>query len=1190
MKARNFVHKTLPLIGLVTALSLFALSMFSNLRFDTIEKVASDASECLEERVEILNGHIDATLNSGPNDRPITIPDDMVIYHYILDSLVSWSNQFTVLNDDITSKVVIHRLDPVYSLLHSPLADIGNELEYVNIGAKWYMAKAVKENDHHIIAGIEIKNKLIDESGNNKNGINPNLKIGKRYNIEPLTSSDGHEVKLYGKPIFKITKNRYIESVPIDNITLKIAAIVFLIITMLFFLAGHRKFRTYIATILAINLIYFITRDWISGLSGIHEIFSPQLFADEKHASLSHLILINTVLTLFAICTFIIKGRINVFLRRLTSHKKLIHVIYGVLVISITVFMSIHLIETFKSAVINSNLNLELYKIHDNYLTTAIVYLSYIGLLISIILMVQLFRPALAVLTGVRYNVLSRTALAIYAFVGALFFCTTAGYLGFEKEKGTVQIWANKLAMDRDIELEAKLINIENRIAEDNVISSLCGKVDNFGTIFYRIREFYLGDFSQKYDITIRLMNDSDIETRTIIRDLKTHSEPITKDSRFYITSDSFKKNDYVGVFTYYQKNTDACTLIIELENRTNREDRGYHRILNKFVGSDDLNIPNYYSYAKYNERMLNQYRGNYPYPTVSDIYTAEMGHDGEVHYVVSDDYVHFVVSINDSDIVVISRHERNALVYITTFIYVFFSILLIMQLVPTKKNRKQTFRSHYFRTKINIILFVSSFLILASMAIISIAFVYKKNKDNIDNMMSEKISTVQSLMEKKTQNMVSSQEMNRASIGSILDEISSTTDSDITLFAPDGKIIRSTSPEVYERFILGSRIDQEAYYNIHSRKYRHYKQQETIEDLTYWVLYAPLMNTDGEIIAIISVPYVDSDHGFEREAFFHTALIIAMFLSLLSLSLLFTTREVNSMFSPLLVMGKKMKSTDINHLEYIKYDREDEISSLVDAYNRMVKDLSHSSMELAQAERDKAWSQMARQVAHEIKNPLTPIKLEIQRLIRLKNNNNPKWEEKFDQVSTIILEHIQILSDTANEFSTFANLYDEEPVLIDLDKILHDQIAIFDNKENIEISYIGMPEAYTIAPKPQLIRVFVNLITNAIQAVENQQKEDHENGMEVKKGYVMIYLRNSTKEGYYDIAVEDNGPGVKGENLGKLFTPNFTTKTGGTGLGLAICRNIIQRCNGDITYQKSFALNGAAFIVRIPKKDKENQ
>ena len=290
-------------------------------------------------------------------------------------------------------------------------------------------------------------------------------------------------------------------------------------------------------------------------------------------------------------------------------------------------------------------------------------------------------------------------------------------------------------------------------------------------------------------------------------------------------------------------------------------------------------------------------------------------------------------------------------------------------------------------------------------------------------------------------------------------------------------------------------------------------------------------------------------------------------------------------MFSPLVEMGKKMSGGSINNLEYIIYKRDDEISSLVDAYNRMVKDLSDSTKQLAQAERDNAWSQMARQVAHEIKNPLTPIKLEIQRLIRLKQNNNPRWEEKFDQVTAVVLEHIQILSDTANEFSTFAKLYTEEPVLIDLDKVLQDQIMIFDNRENIHISYMGLEKAMIMGPKPQLIRVFVNLITNAVQAVEIQQKEALENGEEMPEGKILICLRHGTKDGFYDIAFDDNGPGVKEENQDRLFTPNFTTKSGGTGLGLAICRNIIEKCNGEISYQKSFALEGASFVVSLPKK-----
>ena len=469
-------------------------------------------------------------------------------------------------------------------------------------------------------------------------------------------------------------------------------------------------------------------------------------------------------------------------------------------------------------------------------------------------------------------------------------------------------------------------------------------------------------------------------------------------------------------------------------------------------------------------------------------------------------------------------------------------------------------------------------------MTVISIVFVYKRNQENMYDLMSSRITTIQALVERYARTADDWNALNTQEYTSILENISNTTKCDITLYTPGGKVFRSTTPEVFERMIMGSRMDESAYYNIRNLHQRYFIHRENIDDYAYWAMYAPIFNDKGQMVAIVGTPYTDRGFDFRREAFFHAALIINLFLLLLIASLLFSTREVNSLFSPLMEMGKKMNVADIHDLEYIIYKREDEISSLVDAYNRMVKGLSESTRQLAQAERDKAWSQMARQVAHEIKNPLTPIKLQIQRLIRLKNNGNPAWEQRFDEVSAVVLEHIDILTETANEFSTFAKLYSEDPVLMDLDRTLKDQIMIFDNRENVKISYLGMENAMVMAPKPQLIRVFVNLITNAVQAVENAQKEAADNGEETRSGRVMISLRNSIKEGYYDIVVEDNGPGVSEENQSKLFTPNFTTKSSGTGLGLAICRNIIEKCEGEIHYQKSFVLGGASFIVTVPK------
>ena len=250
-----------------------------------------------------------------------------------------------------------------------------------------------------------------------------------------------------------------------------------------------------------------------------------------------------------------------------------------------------------------------------------------------------------------------------------------------------------------------------------------------------------------------------------------------------------------------------------------------------------------------------------------------------------------------------------------------------------------------------------------------------------------------------------------------------------------------------------------------------------------------------------------------------------------------------------------------------------------------MVHDLSESGKQVAQAERERAWSEMARQVAHEIKNPLTPMKLQIQRLIRLKSKNDPTWETKFDDISGVILDSIDVLTDTANEFSTFAKLYSEEMVPIDLDTMASDQISMFDDKDNITFQYFGLKDTWVKGPKPQMVRVFVNLLTNAVQAIENQQEEDAQSGAEPRHGQIILSLRNSSRDGFYDIVFEDNGPGIKDENRSRLFTPNFTTKSSGTGLGLAICKNILERCGGEIFYNQSFTLKGACFTVRYPKK-----
>lgn len=1187
MNKRRYTYKRVALIGLIMAMVLFISSLTGTVRSDGTESTARSVSRKVERRLEVLDKHMQSTLHADERNQgsPYKLPDDMVIYLYVNDSLLTWNNQFPVFNDRISTRPVFHRMMPKNNRVTSPLADIGENLEYMNLGSKWYLVKCVEEGHKKVIAGLEIKNTFINDIGKNDNGINRRLRVSNKYSAQPLSISEGSAVSINGTPLFKITYDFISQYRHFDHSILRWFAMILFVASLVVFMAGHRTFRVYFSIVPTLTILLGISYIWGLRMTGTHQIFSPSIFADGIFQSLGCLLIVNTYITLLNICTFFIKGRISRYLIQDKKKAKHRSILFGTIVLISFIGTIVYIHLTLVSFLNNSNVNLELYRISSNWLYSLIAYLSYTGLLFCLMLQIQLMRPAIHELTGKNIDILKRRYIVVFAFIAAAYFSITANSLGFRKEQDRTLVWANRLAVERDLALELQLRSVEESISNDQLISYLSSLENSSGIILSRITEYYLNRTRQANNIGVLVFKEGDETGENLLYNIIHNGEPIAEGSRFMFISDINGRSSYAGIFMYYSPGAGVTRVILQVEKNHGTENTGYSRIMGQFNRPGDVNIPASYSYAKYKNGHLTSYKGTFPYPTVPDRFIKSSDPRIDVSTIAHEGYIHFITRVSETEAIIITRPKRNVLVYFTSFSYLFLALMLLAFILPSKKSTKKLFRSNYFRTRINIILFASSFFILASMAIVSITFVYKRNEKNMFNVMSSKVSTAQGLLEDRTRYSRDWNELMTQNFASSLKDISNATKSDITIYTPGGKVIRSTSPEVFEKLVLGSRINHEMFYDIQNRNQRFYINREKVADYRFWVLYAPLFNDTGDMIAIMSIPYTDSNYDFRSEAFFHAALLINLFILLLLISIFISTRLVNTMFGPLIEIGKKMGNADINHLEHIEYEGEDEISSLVEAYNRMVGDLKDSTRQLAQAERDKAWSQMARQVAHEIKNPLTPIKLEIQRLIRLKQNNNPKWEEKFDQVTAVILEHIQILADTANDFSTFAKLYTEEPVLIDLDKTLKEQLLIFDNKENVVFSYIGMENTYVMAPKPQLIRVFVNLITNGIQAIEIQQKEAVEDDHEPVRGHIIICLRNSTRDGYYDIVFDDNGPGVSKDNLDKLFTPNFTTKSGGTGLGLAICRNIVEKCGGTISYQKSFGLGGASFTVTIPKK-----
>lgn len=1185
MKNNPFIKKRLPLFVLFLAFALFMLSMVGNSSENEAGRVAEKTAERLQKRLAKLDAYACKALESHDDRCLDGLPDDMVIYKYENDSIRYWSNQFPIKNDDISRRLMVQRLISYRDRVSSPLSEVTDEVSYMNLGPKWYVVKAYPGSDGmKVIAGIEIKNTLIEEMSASENGTNPHLGINGRYSVEPITSSAGSPVSIDGAPLFKVLFDSSQMSHFFDNSLLRWTALVLLAVATMLFLYGHRSVKVYVPVAGSLTALVVVAFAWGMQMSNSYDLFSPTLYADGPVMfSLGALILINTYITMLYVCTYMMRDKIAEFIRVNKKHRKRNLIFCAALCLMAVAATLVYTHVTLKSLILNSNISLELYRGNSQVHYTVLVYLSYTGLLFCLMLLLQSAQPVVRETTGIRYNAFRVKNLALFAFFCALYFTITAAVLGFRKEQDRVTVWANRLAVERDLGLEIQLRNVEESIASDQLIATLIQLENTQAMILNRISDYHLSRRRQGYNTSVMIFRDNDRNALAYFSNLLRSGVPIASGSNFLFITDNNGRSRYAGTFAFYSQEHGLTRMLVELEPESNREDRGYYSILGQFSNPGEINIPNLYSYAKYKSGKLNSYKGNYPYPTIYPIESEKLQNDKK-EVVRSNANVHFLHLVGDEEMIMVSRPQRGAMVYFTSFSYLFLGLCALLYVFSKNDEKKKGFRRNYFRTRINTILFISSFMILASMTVISVLFVYKRNEANMLSLMSTKINTIQALIGNRVRTSSSWQDLRGQEFAAVLETIGNTTKSDITLYSPDGKVFLSTTPEVFEKMILGSRIDQDAFHNICHENQRFFIQRERLDDYSYWSMYAPVFNDKGDMIAIISSPYTERNYDFRREAFFHAALIFNLFILLLIASLLFSTREVNSMFSPLLEMGKKMNVADVHNLEYIIYKRDDEISSLVDAYNRMVRDLSDSTRQLAQAERDKAWSQMARQVAHEIKNPLTPIKLQLQRLIRMKENSNPKWEERFDEVSAVVLEHIDILTETANEFSTFAKLYSEEPVLIDLDKTLKDQLVIFDNKDNVDIQYIGLEGACVTAPRPQLIRVFVNLITNAVQAVEIQQKEALDKGEQMPEGRVLIWLRNSIRDGYYDIVVDDNGPGVSDENIERLFTPNFTTKSSGTGLGLAICRNIIEKCDGEISYQRSFSLGGASFVVTLPK------
>ena len=404
-----------------------------------------------------------------------------------------------------------------------------------------------------------------------------------------------------------------------------------------------------------------------------------------------------------------------------------------------------------------------------------------------------------------------------------------------------------------------------------------------------------------------------------------------------------------------------------------------------------------------------------------------------------------------------------------------------------------------------------------------------------------------------------------------LVEEISDVHDVDVNVYDLDGNLKVSSEANVYKRGVLSTKIDPAAFYHLSRLRQVQHVQEEHIANLSYLSIYAPVRSDDGKVYAYLNIPYFASQRELNQEIsnFLVTIINLNAFIFLIAgVIALFITNRITRSFS---LISDKMKEVNLGRInEEISWNRYDEIGELVKEYNKMVAKLGESATALARSEREGAWREMARQVAHEIKNPLTPMKLSIQYLQKAINNNQPNVKELSASVANTLVEQIDHLSKIAADFSQFANIGNVSVELFDLHDVIGSLKDLYRPNPNVQIDWSPVPDKIMLrADKTQMNRLFTNLFANAVEAC---------NGTPICR----IEVKEEQEDGTIRVSIKDNGEGIAPEMQSKIFIPNFTTKSSGTGLGLAMCKGIVEQAKGKIWFETEKG-KGTVFHVELP-------
>ncbi|MFD2597872.1 ATP-binding protein [Sphingobacterium corticis] len=759
----------------------------------------------------------------------------------------------------------------------------------------------------------------------------------------------------------------------------------------------------------------------------------------------------------------------------------------------------------------------------------------------------------------------------------------------------------NYLEAENDLNAVSIFVEMEKELdADSTLLRRLVLEAEKTGItqpLSTHIKTRYFSEYLSRYDQQFYYyVNDKPLDSYGADKVAEYREKVINSAVRVPKTSHFYRVRGELGTHEYFYQTVlpideeNNAQIFVNLKNYAYSPSLPYPEFL---VDSKVDLIREHYSsdaaFALYKDRSLQTQNGNYIYPTQDGQFPKELyksvslPDDGGFYHMMSRPDIHTTIVVSKPKFNFSKSLAIVSFLFISLFIVysIIQAIQYLVKIVFSKSFSIRTLQYQFiilrnklrYSTRIQTI--VNLTVILAILISGTIAFItIRKQLESSNLALQESYSNEVS---HKLENLLSSDEINSWNSEAIqkVQEINEFSTLDANVYNKGGMLVYSSQPRIFESSLISNFIQPDAYNELNVIKKTNVTLTERVGDFSFNSSYSTIRNAENNVVAFVNIP----NYAAKKEEIRNSNLLLNSLLNIYTVIILiagFVAVLVSRLITrPLEMIGQKMSETTINskNTAALYWERDDEIGALVKAYNLMLVKMEQNTKQLMNAEREYAWREMARQVAHEIKNPLTPMKLGIQQLIRSFNEDDPRFEDRFKRFSDSFIEQIDSLSKIAVEFSNFARLPDTELVKIDILEKISEVVTLFNGTLNTDIHVFNktyLDHVYVLGDKDQILRSFNNLIKNAIEAARGRRKHT------IK---ITLSLIDDEK---VKISVSDNGFGISEDVIPKIFQPNFTTKSSGTGLGLAFVKKTVESMQGEISFDTAENL-GTTFTIVLP-------